>query len=129
MPAGDEMRREVFCPDFENRTIIHDSSEFFLIDGTISTANLLNVCSIQLQKRCTIAYRTSENVFSRHKDRNLHVSPKKCEFMDAEIPSFGIIFKEEGIRMDSKKVEVLIDWPKPKILTEVKNTFASQRLH
>ena len=62
-----------------------------------------------------------EIVLSRLKEHKLYVSPKKCDFIKKEINFLGLVVEQKGIKVDTKKVEVLKAWPKPKTLTEVRS--------
>ncbi len=62
-----------------------------------------------------------KKVLSRLEEHKLYVSPKKCEFMKSEISFFGMIVGRRGTKVDSKKVEVLKNWPTQKTLTDVRS--------
>ena len=48
----------------------------------------------------------------------LQVDIKKCEFDVRETVFLGVIVSGDGLRMDSKKVETIVNWAKPTNLTE-----------
>ena len=45
----------------------------------------------------------------------------KCEFWLREVSFLGHIISEEGIRVDPKKIEVIIEWKPPINVTEVRS--------
>ena len=49
----------------------------------------------------------------------LYVKLSKCEFWLREVSFLGHIVSEEGIRVDPKKIEVIIKWKPPRNVTEV----------
>ena len=51
--------------------------------------------------------------------QQLYAKLSKCEFWLREVSFLGHIISEEGIRVDSKKIEVIIEWKPPRNVTEV----------
>ena len=51
----------------------------------------------------------------------LYAKLSKCEFWLREVFFLGHIISEEGIRVDPKKVEVIIEWKPPRNVTEVRS--------
>ena len=49
----------------------------------------------------------------------LYEKLSKCEFWLNEVSFLGHIVSKEGIRVDPKKVEVVLDWKPPRNVTEV----------
>ena len=49
----------------------------------------------------------------------LYAKLSKCEFWLREVSFLGHIVLEEGIRVDPKKIEVIIEWKPPRNVTEV----------
>ena len=49
----------------------------------------------------------------------LYEKLSKCEFWLGEVFFLGHIVSEEGIRVDTKKIEVIIEWKPPRNVTEV----------
>ena len=45
----------------------------------------------------------------------------KCEFLLREVSFLGHIISEEGIRVDPKKIEVIIEWKPPRNVMEVRS--------
>ena len=51
----------------------------------------------------------------------LYAKLSKCEFWFREVSFLGHIVSEEGIRVDPKKIEVIIEWKPPRNVTEVRS--------
>ena len=51
----------------------------------------------------------------------LYAKLSKCEFWSGEVSFLGHIVSEEGIQVDAKKIEVIIDWKPPRNATEVRS--------
>ena len=49
----------------------------------------------------------------------LYAKLSKCEFWFREVSFLGHIISEEGIRVDLKKIEVIIEWKPPRNVMEV----------
>ena len=49
----------------------------------------------------------------------LYAKRSKCEFWLREVSFLGYIVSEEGIRVDPRKIEVIIEWKPPKNVTKV----------
>lgn len=47
------------------------------------------------------------------------INLKKCSFMKEEIVYLGFIISADGLKMDPKKVRVILDWPTPENVGEV----------
>ena len=45
----------------------------------------------------------------------LYAKLSKCEFWLKEVSFLGYIISEEGIRVDPKKIEVVLDWKPPQM--------------
>jgi hypothetical protein len=52
-------------------------------------------------------------VLRRLLDRGLYINIDKCEFSVKEVKYLGLIMSIEGIKMDLKKVEVILTWETP----------------
>eukprot|EP00253_Pinus_taeda_P029521 PITA_29521 len=55
------------------------------------------------------------------KRENLYVKLLKCEFGKTYLNYLGHIVGGGELKIDPSKVEVIVDWPKPKFATEVRN--------
>ena len=51
----------------------------------------------------------------------LYAKLSKCEFWLREVSFLGHIVSEEGIQVDPKKIEVIIEWKPLRNVTEVRN--------
>jgi len=49
----------------------------------------------------------------------LYTKFEKCAFHMSEVEFFGYIISSEGISMDSKKIQVVLDWATPKMIYNV----------
>ena len=52
---------------------------------------------------------------------NLYAKLSKCEFWLRGVSFLGHVVSEEGIQVDPKKVEVIIEWKPPRNVTEVRS--------
>jgi len=53
----------------------------------------------------------------------------KCEFWLRKITFLGHVVSNDGVSVDPQKIEVVINWPKPKNLTEVRSFLALARYY
>ena len=51
----------------------------------------------------------------------LYAKLSKCEFLLNEVSFLGYIVSKEGIRVDPKKIEVVVEWKPPRNVTEVRS--------
>ena len=51
----------------------------------------------------------------------LYAKLSKCEFWMNELSFLGRIVSKEGIRVDPKKIEVVVEWKPPRNVTEVRS--------
>ena len=51
--------------------------------------------------------------------QELYAKLSKCEFWSKEVSFLGHIVSKEGIRVDLKKIEVVVEWKPPRNVTEV----------
>ena len=54
------------------------------------------------------------------RNEQLFAKLSKCEFWFREVSFLGHIISEEGIQMDPKKIEVIIEWKPPRNVTEIR---------
>ncbi|KAL0396264.1 UNVERIFIED_CONTAM: Retrovirus-related Pol polyprotein from transposon [Sesamum calycinum] len=66
--------------------------------------------------RCTLRV-----VLQTIKDKELYAKFSKYEFWLHRVAFLGHVISAEGISMDPKKVEVIVDWPKPTNVFEVRS--------
>ncbi|XP_073153836.1 uncharacterized protein [Henckelia pumila] len=53
------------------------------------------------------------------REKELYVKFKKCEFWLKSVTFLGHIISKDGVSVDLKKVEAVMDWPRPKTVTEI----------
>ena len=58
-------------------------------------------------------------VLEKLKEAGLQVDIEKCEFFKKEVAFLGVMLSVDGLRMDPKKVEVIINWARSTNLKEV----------
>ena len=51
----------------------------------------------------------------------LYAKLSKCEFWLNEVSFLGLIVSKEGIQVDPKKIEVVVEWKPPRNVTEVRS--------
>ena len=51
----------------------------------------------------------------------LYAKLRKCEFWLTEVSFLGHIVSKEGIRVDPKKIEVVVEWKPPRNVTEIRS--------
>jgi reverse transcriptase-like protein len=51
---------------------------------------------------------------------DLYLKPEKCTFEQKEINYLGVIVGEGTLRMDPKKIQGIVDWSPPTMVTEVR---------
>lgn len=54
-------------------------------------------------------------------EHNLQVKMKKCDFAKTNVNFLGYVVSDKGISTDPKKVQAVMDWPRPTNLTEVRS--------
>ena len=60
-----------------------------------------------------------EQVFAKLEEAGLQVDIKKCEFVQTEVAFLGVVLSIDGLRINSEKVAVIVDWAKSTCLKEV----------
>jgi hypothetical protein len=60
-------------------------------------------------------------VLTTLRDTDLRIKAEKTEFYKQEVKFLGYIISREGLKMDSKKIEAIISWPKPTTVKEVQS--------
>ncbi|GJT07211.1 putative quercetin 3-O-methyltransferase 1 [Tanacetum coccineum] len=53
--------------------------------------------------------------------QQLYVNLKKCEFMTHSLVFLGYVISEDGIHVDSSKVDAIVSWPTPTSLHEIRS--------
>jgi hypothetical protein len=62
-----------------------------------------------------------KKVLTRLRKYDLFAKPEKCEFEKKVVEYLGFIISEEGVRMDPKKVEAVLEWEEPRNVKEVQS--------
>ena len=62
-----------------------------------------------------------EEVLKRLEENDLFVKPEKCVWKVREVGFLGVIIGKDGVRMEKKKVQGVIEWPVLKSVKEVQN--------
>ena len=60
-----------------------------------------------------------EEVLRKMEENDLFVKPKKCVWKTKEVEFLGVIIGLDGVRMEKKKVQGVIDWLVPKSVKDV----------
>ena len=47
------------------------------------------------------------------------INLKKCSFLEKELVYLGFMVSKEGLKMDSNKVQAILNWPDPRNAYEV----------
>ena len=55
------------------------------------------------------------------KDKRLYAKLSKCEFWLTEVKFLGHVISQEGVAVDSAKVEAVLRWNRPRTVTEVRS--------
>ncbi|KAJ8752343.1 hypothetical protein K2173_003979 [Erythroxylum novogranatense] len=76
-----------------------------------------------------LVYSKSEEEHEEHlrivlqtlRDRELYAKFSKCEFSLHEVTFLGHVISQDGVHVDPRKVEAVMNWPAPKTVTDVSN--------
>ena len=63
-----------------------------------------------------------KKVFTVLHPHKLYVKPEKCTFAVQEIEFLCFIVGKNGLKVDPKKIQTVIDWPTPRNILEVQQT-------
>ncbi|XP_061366047.1 uncharacterized mitochondrial protein AtMg00860-like, partial [Gastrolobium bilobum] len=55
------------------------------------------------------------------REHQLYAKPSKCEFWLHEIQFLGHVISSTGVVVDPSKIEVVLDWERPKSVTEIRS--------
>ena len=61
-----------------------------------------------------------EEVFRRLRDANVKLNPKKCSFVKQKVEYLGHVVTPDGVTPNPEKVRVVLDFPVPKNLKELR---------
>jgi len=70
------------------------------------------------KEECADNLRTVLQALREHK---LYAKLKKCAFWLEEVVYLGHVVTKEGIKVDSQKVKVITEWPRPTNVTEIRS--------
>ena len=62
-----------------------------------------------------------DQVFSRLREANLKMNPKKCKLLQKKVTYLGYIISENGIGTDPEKISAVENWPTPSNLRDVRS--------
>ena len=62
-----------------------------------------------------------EQVFEKLSVAGLKLKLSKCEFFRSRIEYLGHIVSKDGIEVNPKKIEAIINWPRPRMVTQVRS--------
>jgi len=55
-----------------------------------------------------------EEVLRRSEENDLFIKPEKCMWKIRKVGFLGVVIGEDGVRMEKKKVQEVVEWPVPK---------------
>ncbi|XP_061341629.1 uncharacterized mitochondrial protein AtMg00860-like [Gastrolobium bilobum] len=55
------------------------------------------------------------------REKQLYAKPSKCEFWLPEIQFLGHVIIDKGVAVDPSKIEAVVDWERPKTVTEIRS--------
>ena len=88
----------------------------YMDDMAIHTARLPHETEEQhTQRHRTYVHR----VLTKLKENDLYLKPEKCEFKKEEIEYLGVIVGKGHLKMSTKKLQGIADWPVPKTPTNI----------
>ena len=61
------------------------------------------------------------SVLQKLRAAGLKLKPSKCEFFKDRISYLGHIVSKDGVETDPKKIQVIVDWPVPKTMYDVRS--------
>ena len=86
----------------------------------------LNWCIIYLDDIIVFSKTPKEHlrrlhgVFRKLREAGLKLKPSKCEFFKDRIAYLGHVVSKAGIETDTKKIQEIVDWPRPVTVTDVR---------
>lgn len=69
------------------------------------------------------------SVLERFREEKLFINLKKCSFFKRELVYLEFVVSVEGLKMDSEKVKVILEWPTPRSATEVRSFHGLASFH
>jgi hypothetical protein len=70
-----------------------------------------------------------DTMFYKLREVNLKLNPKKCCFVAKNITFLGLVVSKEGTKLDPNKIEVILHFPQPKTVTNVKSFLGLTRYY
>ena len=76
-----------------------------------------------------LVYSKGEEEHARHlrfvlqtlRDHQLYAKFSKCEFWLDQVAFLGHVVSKDGIQVDPKKIEVVVEWPRPTTVIEIRS--------
>jgi len=96
---------------------INDTLRLFL--DWLCTAYLDNILIYSENKEQHIEH--VKQILEALTKARLEVKPQKCEFHTNNVEYLGFIITTEGLRMDPAKITLIVEWPTPKKLRDVRS--------
>ena len=62
------------------------------------------------------------------REHQLYAKFSKCEFWLDQVAFLGHVVSKDGIQVDPRKIEAVIDWPRPTAVTEVRSFLGFSKL-
>ena len=93
--------------------------KFLPLNGNVSSDQQFVTLLLYLDDICVFVASIDEMldqielVFSRLKEFNLKIKPKKCHFFQCSIVFLGYVLSADGISANPKKVDAVKNWPVP----------------
>ena len=67
-------------------------------------------------------------VFQKLRQPKLFIKKEKCKFAQIEILFLGHKIRKGHVRMDPRKINAIMDWPRPKIVSELRSFLRASQL-
>ena len=109
---------------------------FGLTNAPATFQRLMESCLGEMHLNWCIIYLDDVIIFSRTPEEHLQrlrlvlqklraaglkLKPSKCEFFKDNISYLGHIVSKDGVETDPKKIQVIVDWPVPKTVYDVRS--------
>ncbi|KAG1167628.1 hypothetical protein G6F70_009441 [Rhizopus microsporus] len=106
-----------------------------LVNSPATFQRLIDLCFRPLISKCLVAYIDDLNVYSDNEHEHLHhlelvfqcieaanliLNPEKCFFFKNHLKFLGYIVTKDGIHTDPDKIKKIIEYPRPKSITQVR---------